>query len=77
MTTKNCACCGQPFFSDPRVKNQTYCSAPECQKERRKKWRQSKMLTDKDYRVNKSDSQSSPAETQQSMSLTRANAWIR
>lgn len=59
MTTKNCACCGQPFLSDPRVKNQTYCSAPECQKERRKKWRQAKMLTDQDYRVNKSDIQRS------------------
>jgi len=59
MTEKNCACCGQPFLSDPRVKNQTFCSAPDCQKERRKKWRQTKMLTDKDYRVNKSDIQRS------------------
>ena len=42
------------FPADPRVKNHTYCSAPDCQKERRKQWRQTKMMTDPDYRDNKS-----------------------
>ncbi len=35
MTTIICACCGQSFLPDPRVKNQTYCSTPTCQTERR------------------------------------------
>jgi len=43
MSTKICACCGQSFRPDPRVKNHTYCSAPDCQKERCKQWRQTKM----------------------------------
>ena len=46
MSTKLCACCGQSFQPDPRVKNHTYCLAPDCQKERRKQWRQTKMKTD-------------------------------
>jgi hypothetical protein len=54
MSTKICACCGQSFPPDPRVKNHTYRSAPDCQKERRKQWRQTKMKTDPDYRDNKS-----------------------
>ena len=45
MSTKICACCGQPFLPNPRVKNHTFCSAPACQKERRKQWRQNNMLT--------------------------------
>ncbi len=54
MSTKICACCGQSFQPDPRVKNHAYCSAPDCQKERRKHWRQTKMTTDPAYRDNKS-----------------------
>lgn len=54
MTTKICACCGLPFHPDPRVKNHTFCSAPDCQKERRKQWRQTKLKTDPAYRDNKS-----------------------
>lgn len=54
MSTKICACCGHSFQPDPRVKNHTYCSATDCQKERRKQWRQTKMKTDPDYRDNKS-----------------------
>ena len=27
MSTKICACCGQSFQPDTRVKNRTYCSA--------------------------------------------------
>lgn len=40
-----CACCGQSFLPDPRVKNQTYCSTPACQAERRKRWRQTRPRT--------------------------------
>lgn len=28
MTTKNCACCGEPFTPRPQVPDQAYCSAP-------------------------------------------------
>ena len=49
MSTKVCMSCGQSFLTDPRVNNHTFCSAPECQEERRKQWRQNKMLTDPDY----------------------------
>jgi hypothetical protein len=48
LSTKICGCCGQSFQPDTRVKNHTYCSAPCCQKERRKPWRQTKMMTDTD-----------------------------
>lgn len=54
METKVCACCGQAFITDPRVNNQTFCSSPQCQKERRRNWRQAKMRTDPAYRENKS-----------------------
>ena len=53
MSTKICACCSQQFRPDPRVKNQTFCSAQNCQKERRKLWRQTKLITDPAYRDNK------------------------
>lgn len=49
MEFRICACCGQSFTPDPRVKNQTYCSSPACQAERRKRWRQSRSRTDEVY----------------------------
>lgn len=52
-----CACCGQSFLPDPRVKNQTYCSTPACQAERRKRWRQTRPRTGEVYRDNKARAQ--------------------
>ena len=57
MTYKICACCGQPFKPRPQVPNQTYCSSPACQSERRKSWQRNKIRTDPDYRENQSKSQ--------------------
>ena len=57
MPTKNCACCGEPFTPRPQVPDQSYCSAPACQRERRLRWQSVKMQTDPDYRENQSRSQ--------------------
>ena len=38
MATKTCAACGQTFQPHHKVPNQTYCSSPDCQKERRQSW---------------------------------------
>ena len=57
MEPKICACCGQSFPPDPRVKNQTYCSSPACQADRRKRWRQTRSRTDEVYLDNKSRAQ--------------------
>lgn len=56
MTFKRCAACGQRFRPYAQVPNQTYCSAPECQRERRRHWQQEKRRTDPDYRDNQSRS---------------------
>jgi len=54
--SKQCAACGQRFLPHPQVPNQTYCSAPECQRERRRRWQLEKRRTDPDYRDNQSRS---------------------
>ena len=56
MTFKRCAACGHIFRPLPQVPNQTYCSNPECQQERRQHWQQEKLKTDPDYRDNQSRS---------------------
>lgn len=57
MPTKICACCGQPFTPRPQVRDQAFCSAPACQRERRLRWQRDKMQSDPDYRDNQSRSQ--------------------
>lgn len=57
MKSKLCAACGQPFRSRPQVPKQSYCSSPECQLERRRRWQREKLLTDPDYRDNQSKAQ--------------------
>jgi len=37
MTTKICVACGRKFESRPQARNQTYCSAKACQRERRRR----------------------------------------
>ena len=36
MTTKHCACCGMHFVPRPQVPDQAYCSAPGCQRARKR-----------------------------------------
>ena len=47
--TKQCKACGTAFQSHPKVPNQTYCSSPECQRERRRRWLEGKRQIDADY----------------------------
>jgi len=52
METKNCNACGRAFTSRPQNPNQTYCTDPKCQRERRRRWQQQKRRDDVDYRDN-------------------------
>lgn len=40
---------------NPRIKNQTHCRAPACQRARKARWQREKMRTDSDYRENQMD----------------------
>lgn len=55
--TIQCVHCGCDFKPDPRVKNQRYCSAEECQRARKRKWQQEKLRSDLDYQANQRDCQ--------------------
>ena len=57
MAFKTCLCCGQPFQPRPQVQNQTHCSAPACQRERRQDWQRKKLQEDRFYRDNQRDAQ--------------------
>ncbi|MDR2259908.1 MAG: hypothetical protein LBE06_03030 [Azoarcus sp.] len=50
--TQRCACCGKPFAPRPQVPDQTYCSAPDCQRTRKRQWQRAKRHSDPDYRSN-------------------------
>lgn len=45
------------FKVSPHLSSQRYCSARECQNERRRKWRRQKLRSDPDYKANQADSQ--------------------
>lgn len=53
--SKRCKACGRLFRPHPRVPDQTYCSDPECQRERRRRWQQQKRQEDPHYRENDAD----------------------
>ncbi|MBI5920901.1 MAG: hypothetical protein HY847_04530 [Betaproteobacteria bacterium] len=57
MTIKHCAACGKKFEPRPQARNQTYCSAKECQRERRRNEqnlrRQTKQVSVSNSRNNK------------------------
>ncbi len=52
MKQKRCAGCGELFSVLPHVPGQTYCSAPTCQRARKRLWQKAKLQTDPDYREN-------------------------
>lgn len=52
MEQKTCDACGCPFTPRPQAPHQTYCTHPECQRERRRRWQQQKRQGDSDYRDN-------------------------
>ena len=52
MEQKTCDACGRTFTPRPQTPHQTYCTHPECQRERRRRWQQQKRQGDSDYRDN-------------------------
>lgn len=57
MESKRCASCGKSFHPRPQTPEQSYCSAPECQRERRRRWQQARQQNDPDYRANQARAQ--------------------
>ena len=47
-----CAACGHLFLARPQVPKQRFCSAPSCQRTRRRRWQKQHLRTDTDYRDN-------------------------
>jgi hypothetical protein len=62
MEIRLCVCCGEPFRPRSQVPGQTYCSAPDCQKTRRRDWQRTKRQSDPDYRENQARAQRAWAE---------------
>ena len=54
---KRCECCKRGFIAHPAVRDQEYCSDPECQKTRKRKWQKAKLSNDRDYRANQAEAQ--------------------
>ena len=52
MSLSPCAHCGDAFKRRPQNPDQTYCSKPECQRARKRRWQKEKMQSDADYREN-------------------------
>lgn len=57
MGKKRCVACGALFQARPQVPSQSYCSAPTCQRERKREWQRRKLHTDPDHRENKARAQ--------------------
>lgn len=56
MDFRICVACGSSF-QPLRNPSQTYCSAADCQRERRRRWQKSKLQNDPDYRENQQRAQ--------------------
>jgi hypothetical protein len=54
---KTCLCCKRGFKAHPAVRDQRYCSDPDCQKARKRKWQKEKLTRDSDYRANQAEAQ--------------------
>jgi hypothetical protein len=52
MGRTRCAACDDLFTPRCNVPDQKYCSKPECQRERRRRWQRQKLREDPDYRAN-------------------------
>lgn len=50
--TFTCSCCRRVLPTNPRCKDQEYCGAATCQRERKRKWQVRKMNTDPEYHKN-------------------------
>lgn len=74
MTLKHCAGCGQAFQPRPQAPKQTFCSAPACQRSRKRQWQQSKLQSDPDYRGNQRQAQRAWHESHPDY-WRHANSW--
>jgi hypothetical protein len=54
---KRCLCCKKRFILHPAVRDQRYCSNPECQRARKRAWQKEKLASDSDYRANQAEAQ--------------------
>lgn len=53
-----CRRCGKTIRDpNPRIKNQTHCNEPACQRARKAQWQRKKMRTDPDYQKNQMHAQ--------------------
>jgi hypothetical protein len=57
MGRTRCAACDDLFTPRHNVPDQKYCSKPECQRERRRRWQRQKLKEDPDYRANQAAAQ--------------------
>lgn len=62
MAYKHCLACGESFKARAQVPQQTYCSAPDCQRARRLQWQRKKLKSDPDYLENQARAQQAWAE---------------
>lgn len=59
MEKKRCSSCRGLFYPCPKTPAQRYCSAPDCKRERRRRWQKEKRRADPDYKVNQKKAQES------------------
>jgi len=57
MECRRCAACDRAFRPRAQVPHQRYCALAACQRERRRRWQQSKLHSDADYRANQRQAQ--------------------
>jgi hypothetical protein len=57
MGRKRCTACEERFTPCRHVPDQQYCSKPECQRERRRRWQRDRLKQDPDYRANQASAQ--------------------
>jgi hypothetical protein len=55
LEERRCLACRKLFKPYPHVKHQSYCSKPECQKERKRRWHKQKLLDDPEYKNDRRD----------------------
>ena len=57
MDNRWCSACGCSFLPRPQAPRQSYCTKPECRRERRRIWQLAKRRSDPDYLMNQIRSQ--------------------
>lgn len=57
MENRWCSACGCSFLPRPQAPRQSYCTRPECRRERRRIWQLAKRRSDPDYLVNQIQAQ--------------------